>query len=149
MGKCYLLLFVLCMGLSLNEGTALPVSQLTEVESINITDINTGWMMSILPNGSGSIGFGSNPMDVAVFPEGTFSLQNIYSALVPKLKEAPEKGDVAVAIRASGATSTTARYISRFEAKPIFAKAQQQSTALDKARFDALVKDHPIALEMP
>jgi hypothetical protein len=149
MNKRYFLLFVLCMSLSLNGWTVPPAPQLTEVESISITDINTGWMMSIMPNGSGSIGFGSNPMDVAVFPKGTFSLQDIYSTLVPKLKEVPEKGDVAVAIRASGATSTTARYINRSEAKPIFAKAQQQSTALDKARFDALVKDHPIEPKTP
>lgn len=137
------------MGLSLNGSVAPLVPQLQEVDSIRIMDINTGWMMSIMPNGSGSIGYGSNPMDVASFPEATFSLKDIYIVLVPKLKEAAEKGDVAVAIRALGATSTTARYINRSEAKPIFAKAQQQSTALDKARFDALVKDHPIEPKTP
>lgn len=111
--------------------------------------VDNGWMLTIRPNGSAVLVFGSNPLDKAESPEGTFSFQDIYNTLVPKLKETSEKGDIAVAIRTSGATSTTARYINRSEVKPMFAKAQQQSTALDKARFDALVKDHPIEPKTP
>jgi hypothetical protein len=120
-----------------------------QTESITVSDIKSGWRVSIMPNGSGSIGYGSNPMDVASFPEGTFSLQTIYNTLVSKLNDAPEQDDIAVAIRASGTSSTTARYVSRSVAKPIFDKAQQQSTALDKARFDGLVKDRPIEQKTP
>lgn len=122
-------------------GQVLPAIQNSEQVTLVV---NNGWMLTIRANGSAILVFGSNPMDRAESPKETFHLQEVYGNLVPKLKEAPEKGDVAVAIRASGANSVTARYIGRSEVKPIFAKALEKSMVLDKARFDALLKDHPI-----
>jgi hypothetical protein len=127
---------------------AAPVPSLQNTQRIDIST-NNGWFLTINADGSAGLQFGSGPMDSARCPAGTFVLSELYNLLVPKLKEKRAEDDVAVAIWTSGATSTTARYINRSEAKPIFAKAQQRSTALDKTRFDALVKDHPIEPKMP
>lgn len=142
-------LFILFCATSHNVFCGSEIPSIQQIESIAVIDVDSGWRVSIIPLGSGSIGFGSNPMDVASFPEGTFSLQEIYSALVLKLKDIAEKGDISVIIRESGAISTIARHIDRSEVLTIFSKAQQQSKAIDNARFAKLIKDHPIESKMP
>jgi hypothetical protein len=126
----------------------LRVPSLQDTQRIYI-DTNNGWRLRINTDGSANLQFGSSPIDSAKCPARTFVLSEIYNLLVPKLKEKRDENDIAVVIWSSGVTSTTAQYINRSEVKPIFTKAQQQSMALDKTRFDALIKDRPIELKTP
>ncbi len=132
-------------GLAEADGASVPIQDVDELTFV----IHNGWMLTIRANGSAVLAFGSNIVDKAESPEGTFSFQRVYDAFSGRLKKKPGVGDVAVIIRVVGATSTVAEYIDRLETRWIFSEAQKQCKALDQTRFDALLKNNPIDKDIP
>lgn len=139
------IIFIIAMAVarigSADSTTALPpLKTAKQIDLIAKFD----WLLRINTDGSAMLQFGSIPTDFAKCPVGTFVFPDIYNLLIPKLQEKGDPDDVAVAIRTAHKTSVTTRYVSLSEVKEIFVKAEQQSIALDEARFERLLKEYPV-----
>ncbi len=110
----------------------------------------TGWLLTIEPDGWGSIGYGSSAQDFAPFPPGTFDFEAVRDALVPKsLPGGSIRKDFAVAFFRAGEPSTTALYLSDFTLmKTLFDKAVASA---DKTgtRVDELYSAYPPVPDAP
>jgi hypothetical protein len=61
---------------------AKPVPSATKYKYSNVTvDVASRWRLSILPNGGGRYGYGSNPWDFDGFPAGTFDFEGVVQRL--------------------------------------------------------------------
>ena len=125
-----------------------PIPSLDQTREIWVHSMDSGWMLSVRPDGSAYLQNGSLMEDGAKCPAGTFAFSDMHAFLVPRLKEGRKEGDVSVAIVREGTFSTTCQYINELEVKPFFVKAQQSCTPVwDKDRFAMLLKKFPFESE--
>ncbi len=103
-----------------------------------------GWMLNIYPDGSASLIYGSNPMDVAKAPKQSFSFQEVYNLLVPHLSDTYKEGKtIAVTLHVTGQTSSISLYLEdKATIKKIMSQARDKSVPLDQTRFKELLQKH-------
>ena len=136
-------LFVLT---ALSEKTAKPIPRLHQLRGIGLNSYDTGWSARLFPNGSASFGYGASGGDWAEIPEGSFSFEEIYTLLVPRLKQ---KGNItesaSVALWTEGQTSTSALY---FDDKEVLRKIMHnlcdKTVPIWKDRFEHLLREYPL-----
>lgn len=121
-----------------------------QIQQLSISG-SQGWRLTVQSNGSGRLVFGSNPLDVANIPSGSLDVRGFYDAVAPTLQtNSPGTKCFSVTLRRAGDVSVNALYTSNEAAvSKIFAAAKTHAKAVDEARFDALVKDHPIDSKTP
>ena len=104
----------------------------------------TGWLLTIDPDGSGSVGYGSSGLDFVAFGEGTFDFAAVRDALLAQsLSEGSIRRDFAVAFVHAGETSTTARYVPNPELMKTLFEKGVASAAKSGTRVDELYAAHP------
>jgi hypothetical protein len=111
------------------------------------------WMLSILPDGNGQVGYGSNVWDFVPFPKGTYDFAEVCKTLRAAGAAQPESSPgecYAVAFHEKGKNFTTAVYTK--DAAAVVALFQKALVARTRApdgspqdRLDELQKEHPIA----
>jgi hypothetical protein len=94
----------------------------------------SGWLLHILPDGSGSFGFGSSAFDFARFPAKTFAFEKVFAQLREKVQaeEAARGEGYPVWFRTKAAESAKAFYT-----KDVETVARLFATALAKAEMRA------------
>ena len=117
-----------------------------QVANIRLYTTN-GWYLSISPDGSGGLGYGSSGGDGADFQKQTFSFKEIYDLLVPHLsKEGNIQQDTAVAFHVVGfpTSGAIALYLNdKSIVKKIMSQAINKSVPFEPKRFNELLAKYP------
>lgn len=107
-----------------------------------------GWFMSVMRDGSGSISFGSLPLDGATFPEGSIDYNQLYSDIVPRLESSPsafKETAVAVVVMSEGKSSYVASYFDGVSYwNRLIEAVKAKLVPYSKTRFDKIVSDSPM-----
>ncbi|HEX7026207.1 MAG TPA: hypothetical protein VF268_03130 [Gammaproteobacteria bacterium] len=117
----------------------------------NVAHIRLGagpWSLSILPDGSGALGYGSSAFDFASIPGETFDFGQVYGALAAVVS--PD-GNIrewfSVAFYETDKAETYSQYTREAElVLGLFKTAKDKCRPLDKTRMDELWEQRPPAL---
>jgi hypothetical protein len=109
-----------------------------------------GWSLSISPDGSAVIGYGSSAFDFVSVPTGTFNFGQIYESLATQVR--PYLGNMresfTVVFRQRDATISDALYIDNADlVLDLFKTAKQNCVLPGRARIDELWERQPPSLE--
>jgi hypothetical protein len=119
-----------------------PLSLVAEIS----LGVYPGWSLSISPDGSGVIGYGSSASDFASVPAGTFDFGRIYQSLATVAR--PNVGDMresfTVVFRQRGATTSDALYTDKADlVLDLFETAKHKCVPPGKARIEELWERQP------
>lgn len=122
-------------------------------ESLNIRlHPGNGWRLTIMPNGSGSLSYGSLPFDGASFPVGTLNYKEVYDAVVPQLhqnKSAFKDTAVGVIVSRKEQSSYVASYFDGASYwNDLVDTLKTKITAYNQTRFDAISSENPLKIEI-
>jgi len=120
-----------------------PVSLLAEIRLA----ANPGWSLSILPDGSAAIGYGSHAPDFASVPAGTFDFERVYQSVAADARPSGSMRDpFTVIFYRRGATDARALRTDKADLLVgLFITARQNCDPLAKARIDELWERMPPA----
>lgn len=111
------------------------------------------WWLSIFPDGSGKVQYGSSFTVYRVFPAGTFDYAETYRLLVRTVKPEAMPSGAAVCFLAEGENTVHAKYTPDWEnVERIFTKALRAGKSplgsdLGSDRLDEILKENPIVPE--
>lgn len=144
------LLFVFIRSNLADSPSAPVVPPFEQIQEITIS-ASKGWILIARPDGSGKLAFGSGPLDVAKIPIGSLDVRKFYNAVVPTLQSnAPGTKSSSIALRKVGEVSVNALYTNNETAvSEILTTARTHAQAVNKSRFDQLLRQTPLLPEEP
>ena len=121
-----------------------PLSRLKEIR----LSAGPGWSLSIGPDGSAAIGYGSNGSDFASVPAGTFDFEQVYRSLAPVVRPTGNmRESFTVAFYEREVTIGYSLYTDNANViLDLFTTAKQKCVPPDKARIDELWERQPPSL---
>lgn len=107
---------------------------------------DTGWIITINPDGSGSLNFGSNLLDSATFPVGTIDYDRFTKSLNEPAAKASNKASALQVVDAKGSNAhDRANRIINVEAFRIHGeRIILKCVPRNKERFDRLLQSKPL-----
>jgi hypothetical protein len=113
-------------------------------ESIHCSTQN-GWVMNFNGDGSGTVIYGSLPIDQAKVASGVFDLSSIEASITPLLKAMrTSEASVAVHIFKQGQTSSNAEYADDLlPFQQLFREFLKQASFVNPKRFGEMLVEHP------
>ena len=104
-----------------------------------------GWRVEIRADGSGTVIYGSLPIDQAKVASGVFDLSSIEASVTPLLKAVgTSKASVAVHILKQGQTSSIALYADDLlPFQQLFREFLEQASFVNPKRFGEMLVEHP------
>ena len=140
-----------CSAQETTEANNEPVAAMSESLNIRLFAGN-GWILTIMPDGSGSFSYGSLPFDGATFPSETLNYSEVYSSIVPYLKSA--KSDfrlsaVGVVVTKEGQSSHIALYFDGATYwNGLVEKLKSDLTAYNQQRFETISRENPLRIKI-
>jgi|ERR1700677_399437 len=122
------------------------------IDSILVSTPGTGWFLEIMPDGSGFLQYGSDPVDNTRFSAGSFDFLEVCGKLksiaVPnRTRPGNDEGQILFTVHSGGESPHT--YIGDKD-RPYILQLFQQAVAKgrshDPDRFDSLMKKYPFLL---
>jgi hypothetical protein len=104
----------------------------------------SGWHLAILPDGSASLGYGSNAFDVASVAARTFDFEKVHHSLAAVVQP---HGNIreyfAVGFEVAGSKTVTSYYTNRVDVVgPLFEAAKMHCKPITNERFEELWRKH-------
>lgn len=138
--------------ISTNDGTN-NSSVVAIAESLHVRlNPGNGWILTIMPNGSGSFSYGSLPFDGASFPIGTLNYTDVYNVVVPQLQQDKagfKETAVGVIVSRKGQSSYVASYFDGAGYwNDLVETLMEKLTPYNQQRFYEISTENPLRIEM-
>ena len=119
------------------------LDQVTEI----IMAFKNSWIVRFQPDGSVKLNYGS-PIAVANVPKGSVLFENVYRLLISNIGQTDEGEAVFVGFIVDGQKpGATGRLEDKSKIKKLMSELIDKAVPTDKARFEELLREHPLVPE--